>query len=244
MFSNLFHKKVEFTQTDYDTIPKGIYLYGDVGCGKTMLMDLFYSTIPKHLPKKRLHFHQFMQNLHKRSHQLIVEHGSPDLDTIPIITAEIAQEATVLCFDEFQVTDVADAMLLRRLLTRAIDELPLKYAIAFVRRFADIEIKLNEFERARELLKYGALQQSPIKNTELWEFWSDFEVAHGNKETYKAMLRIKRQATEEFNTDILSTNEPVGFVKSSEGPKVSSINASAPTAQANESNPDAIDLDI
>ncbi|CAM9021595.1 unnamed protein product [Wickerhamomyces anomalus] len=120
MFSNLFHKKVEFTQTDYDTIPKGIYLYGDVGCGKTMLMDLFYSTIPKHLPKKRLHFHQFMQNLHKRSHQLIVEHGSPDLDTIPIITAEIAQEATVLCFDEFQVTDVADAMLLRRLLTRAL----------------------------------------------------------------------------------------------------------------------------
>ncbi|ODQ58199.1 hypothetical protein WICANDRAFT_34359 [Wickerhamomyces anomalus NRRL Y-366-8] len=132
----------------------------------------------------------------------------------------------------------------RPILTRAIDELPLKYAIAFVIRFADIEIKLNEFERARELLKYGALQQSPIKNTKLWEFWSDFEVAHGNKETYKAMLRIKRQATEEFNTDILNSSEPVGFVKSSEGPKVSSINASAPTAQANEINPDAIDLDI
>jgi len=121
MFSNIFNKKrTEFTDDDYESIPKGIYLYGDVGCGKTMLMDLFYSTIPDHLPKKRLHFHQFMQNLHKRSHQLKIQHGSSDLDTIPLITAEIAQEATVLCFDEFQVTDVADAMLLRRLITRAL----------------------------------------------------------------------------------------------------------------------------
>ncbi|KAG7664497.1 AFG1 [[Candida] subhashii] len=100
---------------------KGIYLYGDVGCGKTMLMDLFYSTIPKDLPKTRIHFHQFMQNLHKRSHQLKMEYsashgGGQDLDVIPLLAVEIAQKSTVLCFDEFQVTDVADAMLLRRLL--------------------------------------------------------------------------------------------------------------------------------
>lgn len=99
---------------DYDEVPKGIYLYGDVGCGKTMLMDLFYSTIPPHLTKKRLHFHQFMQGLHKRRHELILQHGSPDMDTIPQLSWEIAQSANVLCFDEFQVTDVADAMLLRR----------------------------------------------------------------------------------------------------------------------------------
>lgn len=96
---------------------KGIYLYGDVGCGKTMLMDLFYLTVPKHLPKKRMHFHQFMQNLHKRSHQLKLEHNHMDLDVIPLLASEIAQNSTILCFDEFQVTDVADAMLLRRLLT-------------------------------------------------------------------------------------------------------------------------------
>lgn len=96
---------------------RGIYLWGDVGCGKTMLMDLFYLTVPKTLPKKRLHFHQFMQNLHKRSHQLKMEHNHIDLDVIPLLAAEIAQTSTVLCFDEFQVTDVADAMLLRRLLT-------------------------------------------------------------------------------------------------------------------------------
>ena len=95
---------------------KGIYLYGDVGCGKTMLMDLFYVTIPEHLTKKRLHFHQFMQHLHKRSHLLKLEHNHEELDVIPLLAAEIAQESTILCFDEFQVTDVADAMLLRRLM--------------------------------------------------------------------------------------------------------------------------------
>lgn len=95
---------------------KGIYLYGDVGCGKTMLMDLFYATIPSHLAKRRIHFHQFMQYLHKRLHLLKLEHNHWDLDVLPILASEILRESTILCFDEFQVTDVADAMLLRRLL--------------------------------------------------------------------------------------------------------------------------------
>ncbi|KAI5965884.1 AFG1 [Candida pseudojiufengensis] len=103
---------------------KGIYLYGDVGCGKTMLMDLFYDTIPSNLTKKRVHFHQFMQNLHKRLHQLKLQYRiknkkgeyHDEIDVIPILASEIAKNSTVLCFDEFQVIDVADAMLLRRLL--------------------------------------------------------------------------------------------------------------------------------
>lgn len=108
-------KRVE--KEDEVNIPTGIYLYGDVGCGKTMLMDLFYETIPPHLSKKRLHFHQFMQNIHKRAHQLKVLHGHrEDIDVMPYLAWELSKSATVLCFDEFQVTDVADAMLLRRLL--------------------------------------------------------------------------------------------------------------------------------
>lgn len=119
MFESFFGKKK--SETPIAEIPespvKGIYLWGDVGCGKTMLMDLFYATVPKHLAKRRIHFHQFMQNLHKRSHELKVQHNHMDLDVIPLLAAEIAQKSTILCFDEFQVTDVADAMLLRRLMS-------------------------------------------------------------------------------------------------------------------------------
>lgn len=121
MLKDIWHTIVTLSNSGYSansaTIPNGIYLYGDVGCGKTMLMDLFYQTIPSHLSKKRLHFHQFMQKLHKRSHQLKMAHSNAqDVDVMPTLAWELAQQATVLCFDEFQVTDVADAMLLRRLI--------------------------------------------------------------------------------------------------------------------------------
>ncbi|KAK4992791.1 ATPase [Elasticomyces elasticus] len=97
-------------------MPKGLYMYGDVGSGKTMLMDLFYDTLPKNIKAKtRIHFHNFMQDVHKDLHRFGREHGN-DIDAIPFVAAEIAKKATVLCFDEFQCTDVADAMILRRLI--------------------------------------------------------------------------------------------------------------------------------
>ncbi|KAI9345531.1 AFG1-like ATPase-domain-containing protein [Obelidium mucronatum] len=93
--------------------PKGLYLHGDVGTGKTMTMDLFYHTldVPR---KKRVHFHAFMQDVHRRVHQLRKDKGV-SYDPTPLIAQELANEAWVLCFDELQVTDIADAMLLRRL---------------------------------------------------------------------------------------------------------------------------------
>lgn len=79
-----------------------------------MLMDLFYETLRKNVDfKSRLHFHNFMQDVHKRLHKIRLEYGS-NVDAIPFVAAEIAEKGTVLCFDEFQCTDVADAMILRR----------------------------------------------------------------------------------------------------------------------------------
>jgi protein AFG1 len=95
-------------------LPRGLYLYGDVGSGKTMLMDMFYETLPSSVASKtRIHFHNFMQDVHRRLHKMKMEHGN-DIDFVPFVAADIAEKGNVLCFDEFQCTDVADAMILRR----------------------------------------------------------------------------------------------------------------------------------
>ncbi|KAF3043680.1 Palmitoyltransferase zdhhc13 [Didymella heteroderae] len=98
------------------SLPKGMYMYGDVGSGKTMMMDLFYDTLPPNITRKtRIHFHAFMQSVHKDLHKMKMQHGN-DIDSIPYVAANIAERSSVLCFDEFQCTDVADAMILRRLM--------------------------------------------------------------------------------------------------------------------------------
>jgi len=79
-----------------------------------MLMDMFYDTLPSNVTSKtRIHFHNFMQDVHRRLHKIKMEHGN-DVDGVPFVAADIAEKGNVLCFDEFQCTDVADAMILRR----------------------------------------------------------------------------------------------------------------------------------
>jgi len=98
--------------------PHGLYIWGPVGRGKSMLMDLFFADAPV-ARKRRVHFHEFMlevqARLHSRREKLAAEGAPPEADTIVPIAREIAQQTRLLCFDEFQVTNIADAMILARL---------------------------------------------------------------------------------------------------------------------------------
>lgn len=99
---------------------KGLYVHGEVGRGKTMLMDLFYETSAVE-KKTRAHFHEFMADVHERVHhyrQEIKAGSVPDMDPILHAANEIADTTQLLCFDEFHVTDIADAMILGRLFTK------------------------------------------------------------------------------------------------------------------------------
>ncbi|KAH7343416.1 AFG1-like ATPase [Rhizoctonia solani] len=115
LFSRLFSTSASSAATATASL-KGLYLYGDVGTGKSMLMDLFYDTLPSEVrSKRRVHFHAFMVDVHKAIHASKAG-GAGDKDPIPGVARDLARNAGVLCFDEFQVTDIVDAMILRRLL--------------------------------------------------------------------------------------------------------------------------------
>ena len=105
------HDEIVFYESKglFTKLPRSLYMWGGPGTGKTFLMDMFYECLPIER-KRRVHFHDFMIDVHKRLHRLKNSGG------MKALSDEIFRESYVLCFDEFQVTDIADAMILRQLM--------------------------------------------------------------------------------------------------------------------------------
>ena len=117
--------------------PKGVYLHGGVGCGKTYCMDLFYNSLPENPSpssaanlsssainnniKQKVHFHKFMLNIHKSIHTAKTSHHLQGNDLINHVIQTTLSHGKIICFDEFQVTDIADALLLKRLFTALLE---------------------------------------------------------------------------------------------------------------------------
>ena len=107
----------QWYQSRQPTSPKGLYIYGSVGVGKSFLMDLFHSHCSENASNRgnrRLHFHEFMLDVHQRIHTFKQKHPRTS-NALSAISVQLAREARILCLDEFQVTDICDAMILQQL---------------------------------------------------------------------------------------------------------------------------------
>jgi cell division protein ZapE len=160
--------------------PQGLYIYGGVGRGKSMLMDLFFAST-SFAPKRRVHFHAFMLEVHESVHRWRKlspadrrAEGFEADDPIPPVAAKVAREAMLLCFDEFQVTDVADAMILGRLF-RALFEL-------------GVVIVATSNRAPGELYKNGLNRQLFLPSIEMLK--SELDVLHLASPTDYRMKRI------------------------------------------------------
>jgi cell division protein ZapE len=96
-------------------LPRGIWFWGGVGRGKSFLMDCFYEAVP-YVRKRRVHFHAFMREIHERLKAL-----KNEADPLAKVAGQVAQETRLMCFDEFHVSDIADAMILARLMQALFD---------------------------------------------------------------------------------------------------------------------------
>ena len=174
---------------------KGLYFWGDVGRGKTWLIDSFFSTLP-FSNKQRIHFHPFMQEIHQQLKNLP---KSPD--PLPIIAKQMAKKFQLLCIDEFHVNDITDAMLLAGLLEALFSE---GIVLVTTSNIAPDELYKNGLQRGNFLPAIKLIKQ----NTHVFKF--------ANKTDYRSLVLEKEgcyhSPLNPYNNDMMAQH----FIKISQ----------------------------
>ena len=131
-------------------VPRGVYLWGGVGRGKSFLMDAFFAAVPV-LRKTRLHFHEFMRSVHRELDEV---KGTPD--PLDEVARRIAKRHRLVCFDEFHVSDIADAMILHRLLSKLLE---LNVGLVMTSNYAPDDLYPDGLHRDRLLPAIALLKE-------------------------------------------------------------------------------------
>jgi cell division protein ZapE len=131
-------------------VPRGVYLWGGVGRGKSFLMDAFYAAVPVHR-KTRLHFHEFMRGVHRELNEV-----KGTTDPLDEVGRRIARRHRLICFDEFHVSDIADAMILHRLLSKLFE---LHIGLVMTSNYAPDALYPDGLHRDRVLPAIGLLKE-------------------------------------------------------------------------------------
>jgi cell division protein ZapE len=132
-------------------IPRGVYLWGSVGRGKSFLMDSFYAAVPL-IRKTRIHFHEFMRGVHRE-----LDEVSGTADPLDEVASRVAHRYRLICFDEFHVSDIADAMILHRLLSRLME---LDIGFVMTSNYAPADLYPDGLHRDRILPAIALLEQN------------------------------------------------------------------------------------
>ena len=194
---------------------KGVYLHGGVGSGKTMLMNLFYDSLtqePWVSEKQKIHYHKFMAMIHKQMHQARNINSTAKQNVsdavLPAVIRQTAQQGRLLCLDEFQVTDVADALILQRLFTGLWQQEGC-IVVATSNR-APVDLYLGGLQRDR-FLPFIKLLQESCQEVSLWDSDVDYRLIQKVESGQVASLWFvghegKWELDQLFNTDLIDVD--------------------------------------